>query len=120
LWRGWLKIFQNNSQGGGGLVAVGRVALCLDWFTLLRRGDYDYDYDYDITNTIIISIHGIVIVIVIVIPVGITIVIVNIMVIVIAIVLVTVIAIVIAAHTQGQTDPPKQCSHPVGSCLKKL
>ncbi len=34
LWRGWLKIFKNNSQGGGSLAAVGRV-------------DYDYDYDYD-------------------------------------------------------------------------
>jgi hypothetical protein len=32
LWRGWLKIFKNNSQGGGSLAAVGRV-------------DYDYDYD---------------------------------------------------------------------------
>jgi hypothetical protein len=38
LWRGWLKIFQNNSQGSGGLVAVGQVALCVDWFTLLWRG----------------------------------------------------------------------------------
>jgi hypothetical protein len=109
LWRGWLKNFQNNSQGGGGLAAVGRDALCLDWFTLLWRGDYDYDYDNDI-----------VIVIVIVIPVGMTIVIVNVMVIVIAIVLVTVINIVIATHTQGQTDPSKQYSHPVGNCFKKL
>ena len=38
LWRGWLNIFQNNSQGSGGLVAVGQVALCVDWFTLLWRG----------------------------------------------------------------------------------
>ncbi len=27
LWRGWLKIFQNSSQGDGGLDAVGRGAL---------------------------------------------------------------------------------------------
>ena len=27
LWRGWLKIFQNNSQWSEGLAAVGRGAL---------------------------------------------------------------------------------------------
>ena len=27
LWRGWLKIYQNNSQGGESLDAVGRFAL---------------------------------------------------------------------------------------------
>ena len=38
LWRGWLNIFFKQLPRSGGLAAVGRVAVCLDWFTLLWRG----------------------------------------------------------------------------------
>ncbi len=38
LWRGWLKIYQNSSQGGGVLAAVVGLPLCLGGFALLWRG----------------------------------------------------------------------------------
>ena len=38
LWRGWLKIYQNNPQWAGGLAAVGRIPLLSWWVCPLVEG----------------------------------------------------------------------------------